>query len=76
MSYRKDQQNVEVGMLRYPTWEKVMELFVPGYHSLRFVSSSKAENSVYCIYVLIFRDRTHSENAHVENMKICKKAKV
>lgn len=41
--------------------KKVMELFVPGYHFLRSGSSSKAENSVYCIYELIFRDRTHSE---------------
>lgn len=63
-------------MLRCTTWEKVMEIFVSGYHSLRSVSISKAENSAYCIYDLIFRGRTHSENAHVENMKICKKAKV
>lgn len=63
-------------MLRYTIWEKVMELFVPGNHSLRSVSSSKTENSVYCIYVLIFRDGTNSENAYVENMKICQKAKV
>lgn len=53
-----------------------MELLVSGCHSLRSVSMSKAENSVYCIYEFISKGRTHSENAHVENMKICKKAKV
>lgn len=63
-------------MLRCTTGEKVMELLVSGCHSSRSVSMSRAENSVYCIYEFISKGRTHSENAHVENMKICKEAEV